>query len=133
MSVLSQDSGQDRGQIVATDPGRPAVPGRPPDDTIISEEIRYLIEIEVRPDERVGYAAGADVFLGLVMVAGEGEGRIRGGTLKGEVDDPADARGPCRVDGVRMEPPALAWLGVARDDEGGLDPAKGGGELDGSA
>jgi hypothetical protein len=74
-----QDGGRDCHDVVATDPGRLAVPGPSADHAIIPEVVRDLMEVEVRPRERERHDERVDVLLGPVVVVSEGEGRVRGG------------------------------------------------------
>jgi hypothetical protein len=111
------------------------------DDTVLADHLRQEVEVEVVAQERPLHPARLDVFLGAVVIAAEGEGRVGCGAVERGVDDVAYAGPGGRIhEGLVLVQP-VGTLG-RRDHEQRGDPFEGlrgtvpvvvPGELDGYA
>jgi hypothetical protein len=97
--------------VVARHRGHATVARWPADDPVAAGEQREHVQVEAVAQEGVAHAAGADVLLGMPVVAGEGEGGVRGAGQERRVDDALHAGRHGRVDGAGVQPHPVDRLG----------------------
>ncbi len=95
---VQEHRGCDAGDVGARDDRAPPAAGRATDDAVCADELLHEVDVEGVAQERPRHAGGPQVLLGRVVVAGQGERRVR--RCRGErgVDDVPHAGGGRRVD-----------------------------------
>jgi hypothetical protein len=95
---VAQDRGGDVGDVVLRDGGDATVARRTTDDAVRTGHQRDEVGVQVVAQEGEGEPALTDVLLGVPVIAGQGERRVRRGAVEGNVDEVRHAGGRRGVD-----------------------------------
>jgi len=96
--------------VVARHARHPAVAGRAGDDARRGGHAREVVQVQTVAQEREREPGLSDVLLGGIVIACEGEGRIRRRSQKRDIDDPLDPRVQGGVDGTHVLSDAVRRL-----------------------
>src|SRR5215204_6286750 len=99
---IEENGGGGVGDVVLRDRGNSALSGRAADDTVLTDQSRHEVGVEVVTQECERHAGGADVLFGGVVVACEREGGLRCGAVEGDVNQMFDPRLCRSVDEPRV-------------------------------
>lgn len=93
MTGLDEHREECVGDVVSQHRSKPAISGGTANHRFRATEERDQVQVEILAREGEREPAGAKVFLGTEVVAGEGERRLGRGADEGKVDDSPDPGG----------------------------------------
>jgi len=98
MTGLDEHREECVGDVVSQHRSKPAISGGTANHRFRATEERDQVQVKILAREGEREPAGAKVFLGTEVIAGEGERRLGRGADEGKVDDPPDPGGSRSVD-----------------------------------